>query len=92
MVFKSIEEMLPRTILEWYPPGRRRRPGNLWIQALERIGEDMTLLNNILGRKVNWISHILRRYCLLHDAIEGQVTQVKGAGRRRIWLLDNLRN
>ena len=38
---------------------------------LGRIGEKKTLLNNILGRKANWIGHILRRNCLLHDATEG---------------------
>ena len=30
------EERLPRKILEWYPPGRRRRgiPRNLWMQEV----------------------------------------------------------
>ena len=51
----------------------------------------MTLLNNILRRKVNWIDHILGRNCLLGDAIEGQMTEVKGVGRRT-QLLDYLRN
>ena len=60
-------------------------------QVFERIGEKRTLLNNILRRKVNWIGHILRRNCLLHDAIEGQMTEVKGLGRRT-QLLDGLRN
>ena len=60
-------------------------------QVLERIGEKRTLLNNILRRKANWIGHILRRNCLLHDAIEGQMTEVKGVGRRT-QLLDDLRN
>ena len=60
-------------------------------QVLERIGEKRTLLNNILRRKANWIGHILR-ICLLHDAIEGQMTKVKGVGRRRTQLLDDLRN
>jgi hypothetical protein len=46
-------------------------------QVLERIGEKRTLLNNILCRKAIWIGHILRRNCLLHDAIEGQMTEVK---------------
>ena len=50
-----------------------------------------TLLNNILRRKVNWIGHILRRNCLLHYAIEGQMTEMKGLGRRT-QLLDDLRN
>ena len=30
--------------------------------------------------------------CLLHDAIEGQMTEVKGVGGRRTQLLDDLRN
>ena len=37
----------------------------------EHVGEMKTLMNNILRRKGNWINHILRRNCLLHDAIEG---------------------
>ena len=58
----------------------------------DRIGEKRTLLYNILLRKANWIGHILRRNCLLHDVIEGQTTEVKGVGRRRTQLLDYLRN
>ena len=53
-------------------------------QVLERIGENMTLLNNILRRNVNWIGHILIRNCLLHEAIDGQITEVNGVGKRRI--------
>ena len=53
-------------------------------QVLDRIGDKRTLLNNILRRKANWIGHILRRNCLLHDAIEGQMKKVKGVGRRRM--------
>jgi hypothetical protein len=60
-------------------------------QVLDRIGEKRTLLNNILRRKDNWIGHILRRNCLLHDAIEGQVIEVKGVGRTT-QLLDDLRS
>ena len=51
-------------------------------QVLDRIGEKRTLLNNILRRNANWIGHILRRNCLLHDAIEGQMTEVKGVRKR----------
>ena len=62
-------------------------------QVLDRIGEKKILLNNILRRKANWICHIQRRNCLLHDAIEGQMAEVKGIGRRRrTQLLDDLRN
>ena len=60
-------------------------------QLLDRIGEKRTLLNN-LRRKANWIGHILRRNYLLHDAIKGQMTEVKGVGIRRTQLLDDLRN
>ena len=51
-------------------------------QVLERIGEKRTLLNDILRTKTNWTGHILRRNCLLRDAIEEQMTKVKGVGRR----------
>ena len=43
-------------------------------QVLEHTREKRTILNNILLRKANWIGHILRRNCLLHDANEGQMT------------------
>ena len=39
-----------------------------------------------------FVIHILRRNYLLHDVIEGQMTEVKGIGRRRTQLLDDLRN
>ena len=63
-------------------------------EVLERTGEKRKLLNNILRRKDNWIGHILRGNCLLHDAIEGQMAEVKGVGRRRkrTLLLNGLRN
>ena len=61
-------------------------------EVLERIGEKKALINNTLCRKANWNGHILRRNCFLHDAIEEQMTEVKGVGRRRTQLLDDLRN
>ena len=60
-------------------------------KVLDHTREKRTLLNNILCRKSNWIGHILRRNCLLHDAIERQMTELKGVGRRRTQLLDDLR-
>ena len=66
------------------------------MQVLDRIGEKRTLLNIILRIKANWISHILRRNCLFHDVIEGEMTEVKGVRRRRrrrrTQLLNYLRN
>ena len=50
-------------------------------EVLECLGEKNTLLNNMLCRKADWIGHMLRRNCHLHDAIEGQITEVKEVGR-----------
>ena len=58
-------------------------------EVLERIGSERTLLNNILRRKANWAEHVLGRNCLLRDATEGHMTEVKGVGRRRTQLLDD---
>ena len=60
-------------------------------EVLERIGEKMTLLNNNLRRKANSSGHILRRNCLLHNTIEGQMMEVKVV-ERRTQLLDDLKN
>ena len=60
-------------------------------EVTERIGAKRTLLNNILRRKANCIGYILRRNCLHHDVIEGQMTEAKRVGRRRTQLLDDLR-
>ena len=60
-------------------------------EVLERIGKKMMLINDILGRKVNWIGHILRIMCLLHDATKGEMTEIKGV-ERKIQLIDILRN
>ena len=62
-------------------------------KVLDHIGEKREFLNIILRRKANWIGHIVRRNCLLHDDIERQMTERKGVGRRRrTQLLDDLRN
>ena len=56
----------------------------------ELIIEKRTFLNNILCRKSRWIGYILKINCFLHDVLEGQTTEVKGVGRRRTQLLDDL--
>ena len=73
-------------------PDKRWRNHHNSLKLLDRIGEKRTLLINILRRKANWIGHILRINCLLHDTIERQKTEVKGLGRRRTQLLVDLRN
>ena len=51
-------------------------------KLLEHIEENRVLLNNVLCRKANWIGCIQTRTCL-HGAIEGQMMELKGVGRRR---------
>ena len=60
-------------------------------KLLNILGE-RTLVNDILRRKFNYIGHIMKRNCLLHDAIEGQMTELKGVGRGSTQLIDDLRN
>ena len=49
--------------------------------VFKRITEKRTLLN-----------YILKRSCLLQDAIKGQMTELRGVGRRRTQIIDDLRN
>ena len=48
-------------------------------------------LNIVVRRKTNWVGHILRRNCLLRGVTEAQMLEVKGVGRRKAQLLDDLR-
>ena len=48
-----------------------------------RIGEKRIILNNILRRKANWIGLILRINCVLHDAIEGEMTELKRSRKNK---------
>jgi len=63
--------------------------------VLLRVNEQWNNLHEISKRKVNWIGHILRRNCLLQRVIEGKIKgriEVTGRrGRRRRWLLDDLK-
>ena len=56
------------------------------------VSSQRNILHEISKRKANWIGHILRRNCLLQQAIEGKIkggTEVTGRkGRRRRKLLD----
>ena len=60
-------------------------------QVLERIGERRRLLEVIKKRKKNWIGHMLRRDCLLVNALEGLVCGRRRKGRRRYKLLDDIK-
>ncbi|KAJ4447742.1 hypothetical protein ANN_09750 [Periplaneta americana] len=39
--------------------------------VLERVGEERMMLKLIRKRKRNWLGHLLRKNCLLKDALEG---------------------
>ena len=64
-------------------------------EVLLRVKEQRNILHEISKRKVNWISHILRRNCLLQRVIEGNIKgriEVTGTrGRRRRKLLVDLK-
>ena len=75
----------------WRRMEKTKQSVKITNEVLEGIGEKRALLNKILHRKPNQIWHNLRINYLIHDAIEGQKTEVKGVGRRITQLLD-LRN
>jgi hypothetical protein len=64
-------------------------------EVLLTVKEQRNILHEISKRKANWIGHILRRNCLLRQVIEGKIKggiEVTGRrGRRRMKLLDNLK-
>jgi predicted AlkP superfamily pyrophosphatase or phosphodiesterase len=49
------------------------------------------VLHTMIGRKANWIGHILRRNCLLKHCIEGNIEVTGRRGRRRKQLLDDFK-
>jgi hypothetical protein len=64
-------------------------------EVLLRVKEQKNILHEIHERKANWISHILRRNCLLQWVTEGKIQgriEVTGRqGRRQRKLLDDLK-
>ena len=64
-------------------------------EVLLRVKEQRNILHEISKQKANWISHILRRNCLLQWVIEGKIKgriEVTGRrGRRCRKPLDNLK-
>jgi hypothetical protein len=63
--------------------------------VLLTVKEQRNILHEIRKRKANWIGHVLRRNCLLQQAVEVKIKggmEVKGRrGRRRRKLLDGLK-
>jgi len=60
-------------------------------EVLLRVNEQRNILHEIRKRKTNWIGHILRRNCLLKQAIEGKIKGEMEVTRRRRKLLDDLK-
>ena len=58
--------------------------------VLERVGAGRIMLELIRKRKINWLGHWLRRYCLLMDALESMVKRKKLRGRRRYQMTENI--
>ena len=65
-------------------------------EVLLRVNEQRNILHEISKWKANWIGHILRRNCLLKQAIEGKIKGemevARRRGRRRKKLLDDLKD
>jgi hypothetical protein len=59
--------------------------------VLHSVKEERNILLTIKKRKANWIGHILRRNCLLKHVIEGKIEVTGRRGRRRMQLLDDLK-
>jgi hypothetical protein len=64
-------------------------------EVLVRVKEQRNILHEISKRKANWIGHILFRNCLLRQVIEGKIKGgievTERRGRRRMKLLDDLK-
>ena len=75
----------------------RRMEGVRWEdrvtneEVLKRVGEKRQVIREIKKRKANWLGHVMRRDCLLRDAIEGTVEGKRMRGRRRVQLMDDVR-
>jgi hypothetical protein len=42
-------------------------------EVLHRVKEERNIVHTVKERKDNWISHILRRNCLLKQGTEGKI-------------------
>jgi hypothetical protein len=52
-------------------------------EVLHRVKVERNIVHTIKRRKANWISHILRRNCLLKHVIEGKLEgRIEMTGRR----------
>jgi hypothetical protein len=89
----------PRLCFEiwwWNRMGKISRTGRVKNdEVLHRVNKDRKIIQTIKRRTVSWISHILRRNCLLKHATEekteGRIDVTERRGRRRKQLLVDLK-
>ena len=76
----------------------RRMLGVKWedkvsnVEILNRIDEERSITKPISRRKRNWIGHILRENTMLHTALDGHVNGKNQRRRKRITMLNDVRN
>ncbi|KAJ4436368.1 hypothetical protein ANN_19000 [Periplaneta americana] len=59
--------------------------------VLERVDKERIMLKLMRTRKRNWLSHWMRRNCLLKDALEGMVNGRRVRGSIRYQMIDNIK-
>jgi hypothetical protein len=94
------ETLILREVYQKYL-GRGRMENIIWTdrvrndEVLYTVKEKRYTLQTIKRKTANWKGHILRRKCLLKPAtdgkIEGTVEVARRRGRRRMQLLDHLK-
>ena len=73
---KKVFNKLSMSVMVLEEIGKDRTPGKVTNEEVpERTGEKTTLVNNILHRKDDWVSHILRINACLHILLN--ITDVK---------------
>ena len=58
---------------------------------MEKVRTKRELLNNIMGRHLRFIGHVLREGGIEKRVAEGEITGKKARGRQRQKMLDNMK-
>ncbi len=61
-------------------------------EVLQRVGEVHRLEETIMLRKKQWIGHISRHDGLIKDVLEGRMEGKRSRGRKRIMMMDDIRD
>ena len=60
-------------------------------KVLEKVRTKRELLNNIMGRQLRFIGHVLREGGIKKRIADGEITGKKAGGRQRQKVLDNMK-